>query len=174
MFMYQQQIIRFSQANLRSNRIQFKLFWKKLSKAQIYRIIQSRISFRSLLGSLGKKALTNIEISLARDNLLGLVSNLTSNAINKFERKKVEKKLWDQIEDVNDAIEIIKLLEGSCVLIDGVTETINMKQEITKTVINNIKRTRRQISRSFFSIFSLFNNATSYFFSSQTCKWKRS
>ena len=36
---------------------------------------------------LGKKAPTNIAISLARDNLPGLVSNLTSNAINKFERK---------------------------------------------------------------------------------------
>ena len=31
--------------------------------------------------------MTNIAISLARDNLPGLVSNSTSNAINKFERK---------------------------------------------------------------------------------------
>ena len=36
---------------------------------------------------LGKKALANIAILLARDNLPGLVSNLNSNAINKFERK---------------------------------------------------------------------------------------
>ena len=42
----------------------------------------------------------------------------------KHERKKKEKKLWEQIEDMNDAIETIKLLESSCVLIDGVTETI--------------------------------------------------
>ena len=34
-----------------------------------------------------KKALTNVSIYLARDNLPGLVSNLASNAINKFERK---------------------------------------------------------------------------------------
>ena len=33
------------------------------------------------------KALTNIALSLARDSLPGLVSNLTSNAINKFEGK---------------------------------------------------------------------------------------
>ena len=59
----------------------------KLSKAQISKIIQSSGSFASWLGNLGNKALTNISIFLARDNLPGLVSNLTSNAINKFERK---------------------------------------------------------------------------------------
>ena len=45
------------------------------------------MAFGSWLGNLGKKALTNIVIPLARDNLPGLVSNLTSNAINKFKRK---------------------------------------------------------------------------------------
>ena len=63
----------------------------KLSKAQISKIIQSSLSFGSWLASLGKKALENIAISLARDNLPGLpelpVSNLTSSAINKFHRK---------------------------------------------------------------------------------------
>ena len=59
----------------------------KLSKAQIYKIIQSGGSFGSWLANLGKKALTNVAIPLARDNLPGLVNNLTSNAINKFERK---------------------------------------------------------------------------------------
>ena len=34
-----------------------------------------------------KKALTSIAILLGRDNLPGLVSNLTLNAINKFDRK---------------------------------------------------------------------------------------
>ena len=37
--------------------------------------------------NLGKKAPRDIDITLARDNLPGLVSHLTSNAINKFERK---------------------------------------------------------------------------------------
>ena len=59
----------------------------KLIKIQISKIIQSRGSFVSLSGNLEKKALTNIAIPLARNNLPGLVSNLTSNAINKFERK---------------------------------------------------------------------------------------
>ena len=59
----------------------------KLSKAKISKIIQSGGSFGSWLGNLGKKALTNIAIFLARDNLPRLVSNLTSSAINKFDRK---------------------------------------------------------------------------------------
>ena len=56
----------------------------KLSKAQASKIIQSVGSFQYWLDNLGKKALINIAILLARGNLPGLVSNLTSNAINKF------------------------------------------------------------------------------------------
>ena len=59
----------------------------KLNKAQISKIIQSGGSFGSWLSNLGKEILINIAIPVARDNLPGLVSNLTSNAINKFERK---------------------------------------------------------------------------------------
>ena len=59
----------------------------KVSKAQISKIIQSGVFFDSWLGNLGKRALTNIAILLARDNLPILVSNLTSNAINNFEKK---------------------------------------------------------------------------------------
>ena len=60
----------------------------KLSKAQISKIIQSGRSFGSRLPNLrGKKALTNVAISLARGTLPGLVSNVTSSAINKFDRK---------------------------------------------------------------------------------------
>ena len=39
------------------------------------------------MGKLGKKAPTNIVIALARDNLPGLVSNLTSSTVNTFGRK---------------------------------------------------------------------------------------
>ena len=59
----------------------------KLRKAEISKIIQSSGSFGSWLGNLQKKALTNIAISVASINLTGLVSNLTSSAINKFDRK---------------------------------------------------------------------------------------
>ena len=55
----------------------------EFSKAQIPKIIQSAGSIGSWLGNLLKKALTNIAISWARDNLPGLVSNLTWNAIEK-------------------------------------------------------------------------------------------
>ena len=58
-----------------------------LSQPPICNIIQVAGSFRSWLGNLGKKAVTNNAIPLARDNLPGLVSNLTANSINKFEIK---------------------------------------------------------------------------------------
>ena len=56
----------------------------KISKSQISKIIKSGGSFTSYLDNLGKKALTKIDIRLARDNLPALESKLTSNAINKF------------------------------------------------------------------------------------------
>ena len=89
----------------------------KLSKGQISRIIQSGGSFGSWLGNLGRKALTNIAIPLARDNLFGLVSNLASNPINKFDRKISLKGsvrtgkgfiLFILNEDMNDIIKTIK------------------------------------------------------------------
>ena len=59
----------------------------KLSKAPVSKIIQSGGSFGSWLANLNKKALTNVAIPFARENLAGLVGNLASNAINKFEKK---------------------------------------------------------------------------------------
>ena len=61
---------------------------KKFSKAQLPKMIQSGGFLRNMLGNLGKKSLANVAMPLARDNLVGLVSNLASNALNKFERKK--------------------------------------------------------------------------------------
>ena len=66
-----------------------------------------------------------------------MVGNLTSNAINKFERKIYGKgavragkgfTLFILNGDMNDIIKIIKSSEDSGVLIDGVTKTI--KHEI--------------------------------------------
>ena len=82
---------------------------------------------------MGKKALTNIVILLTRDNLPGLVSNLASNAINKFPKIRSGKRAvragkWFTLfilnEEMNDIIKIIQSLENSNVLIDGVTETV--------------------------------------------------
>ena len=109
---------------------------RKLTKAQISKIIES---YGSCLGNLGKKALTNIAIPLAWDNLPGLVSNLTSNAINKFETKISGKRavgarngfiLFILNEDVNDLIKVIKSLEDLGVLINRTIETV--KREIKK------------------------------------------
>ena len=83
-----------------------------------------------MVSKLREKALTNVAIPLARDNLPGLVSNLISSAINKFDRKISTKgavragkgfTLFISDEDMNDIIKIIKSLEDSDVLIDGVT-----------------------------------------------------
>ena len=109
----------------------------KLSNAQIFKIIQSGGSFGSWLGNLGKRALTNIAIPLARDILAGLVSNLTSSTIDKFERKTSGKgtvrggkvfTLFILNGNMSDIIKITKSLEDSVVLIDGVPETV--KREI--------------------------------------------
>ena len=51
----------------------------KLGKAQISKLIQSRGSFGSWLGNLGKKVLKNNAIPFAIDNLLGLVRNCHMN-----------------------------------------------------------------------------------------------
>ena len=72
----------------------------KLCKAQISKIIQAGGFFGSWFGNLGKKTLTNIAIPFNGDNFPGLLSILTSNAINKFERRKVEKELSEQENDL--------------------------------------------------------------------------
>ena len=40
-----------------------------------------------MLANLGKKAPRNVAISLSRDNIPGLISNLTPNVIDEFDRK---------------------------------------------------------------------------------------
>ena len=106
------------------------------TKTQISKIIQSGGSFGSWFGNLGKKALTNIASYLAREDLPGLVSNLTSNAMNKTERKTSGKgavgagKGSILFISNGDIIKIMKLLEDSYALIGGVTETV--KYEIRK------------------------------------------
>ena len=81
------------------------------------KIIQSGEYFDSWMSNLGRKALKKIDSPLARNNLPGLVRNLTSKAINKFERKISGKvTLFISNEYVNDIIKAIKSLEDSGVL----------------------------------------------------------
>ena len=124
----------------------------KLSKAQISKAIQLCGSFGSWLGNSGKKALANIGIPLARDNLPGLVSNLTSNAINKFERKISGKgavragkgfTLFISNEDMNDIIKIIKSLEDSGVMILGALLArlaTSLVQPVISSIVKGISR----------------------------------
>ena len=103
-------------------------------------------------------------IPLARDNLPGLVSNLISSAINEFNRKISGKgavtagkfTLSNSNEDMNNIIKIVKSLEDSGALIDGVTEAVT----------DEMKKTKRWISWSFVSTFSRFTSTTRNFFSS--------
>ena len=83
--------------------------------------------------------LKNIAISLARNIFPGLVRNLSSNAINKFERNISEKRtaragkiftLFILNKNLDDIIKIMNSLEDSNVFIDGITETV--KHEIKK------------------------------------------
>ena len=75
------------------------LTYIKLSKARISKKIQSGLSFFSWLDNLDKKALINVAIPLARDDLPELLSNLASNEINNSE-KKVEKEPSEQEKDL--------------------------------------------------------------------------
>ena len=124
----------------------------KLSIAKLSKMIQLGGFFRGMLISfdkvgkvLGKKKITDLAIPLARENLPGLISNLASNAtlnvIDRFRRKISEKRpviaekgftLFILNEDINDIIRIIKPLEDSSVLIDGVTETVKDETKIKK------------------------------------------
>ena len=108
----------------------------KLCKAQISKVNQLGGSFRSWLSNLGNEALTNVAIPFVRDNLPGLVSNLTSSAINKFDRKISGKgavragkrfTLFISNEDMNDTTKITNSSEDSGVLIDRVTEKVKHK-----------------------------------------------
>ena len=108
----------------------------KFSKVQISKIIQSGGFLHNMFGNLGKKVISHLAIPLARDNLLGLVINLASNTINKFERKISGKgamragkgfTLFISNEGMIDIIKIIKSLEDSGLSIGGVTETVKLE-----------------------------------------------
>lgn len=97
-----------------------------------------------------------------RNNLPGLISNINSNAINKFKRKIGEKGavrpgkrfiLPIFNEEMNDIIKTTKSPEDTLVLIDDVTETVKHK---IKT---------QEGGRFFVYIFGCFIGTTREFFS---------
>ena len=52
------------------------------------------------------KALANVPICFARNNLSGLTSNIISNVISKFDKKKMEKELWEQGKELPSSFQI--------------------------------------------------------------------
>ena len=121
-----------------------------------------------------QKALTRVAIPLARDNLPGLVRNLTWNAITKFHRKisrkeAIKPKIWFtwfiSKKPMNDIIKIIKSLKDSAVLIDEVTEKVKRK-------IN--EQGGRFLGDLLAPLLAHFIITTSNFSTSKTDKWKRS
>ena len=90
-----------------------------------------------------KKAIIDLVIPFARDNLPRLVSNLASNSINKFKRKISGKgaaragngfTLYISNEDIINIIKFIKSFENSNVLTDGIIETVKHEIKKNKTV----------------------------------------
>ena len=84
-------------------------------------------SFGSWLCNLGKLVIIDVTIPLAKYNLPGLVNNLPSNAVYKFESKIIGKRAvrtWKEFilitlnEDMDGIIKFIKTLENLGVLID--------------------------------------------------------
>ena len=59
-----------------------------LSKAQCSKIIQSGKFLNKRLGKLGKKALLDLAVPLAKDVLPKLATTATSSVLDKFERRK--------------------------------------------------------------------------------------
>ena len=99
-----------------------------------------------MIGNLGKKAMLNFAVSLAKDILPKLATKATSSVINNCEKKKKKMRasgtgvgavragkiftLFILFVCMDNIIRIIKSLENLDVLIDGVTETV--KHEIKK------------------------------------------
>ena len=89
-----------------------------------------------------QKSTKNVVIPLDKDNLPGLVSNLASDTTNLVVKKagKIAVRegkgsaLVILNEDMNDIIKIIKSLEDSNVLIDGIPETVKHEIKNKKVV----------------------------------------
>ena len=98
----------------------------KLSKAQIKKLIQSGEFLGKLLSKLAGP-LMKVALPLAKNVLapLGLAAAISANdgSIQKKNHGSGAKLIIEQ-EDMNDIMKIIEALENSCILLKGVTKTI--------------------------------------------------
>ena len=113
----------------------------KLSKARLFKTIQSGEFIGNMIDKLGKKTLMNFAILLDKDVLPKLATKANSYVLDKFERKISEKgaaraekgfNLKASNEDINDIIRIIKSLESSSILIDRATEKVKHQRKNKK------------------------------------------
>ena len=98
----------------------------KLSKAQIKKLIQSGGFLGKLLSKLAGP-LMKVAMPLVKNVLAPLDLTPAMSAIDGSIQKKIHGsgvKLIIEQEDMNDIIKIIEALENSCILLKGVTKTI--------------------------------------------------
>ena len=97
------------------------------------RIFQSGGLLGKTSGDLGKKALLDIPVPLAKNVFPKLATKATLSILDKFERKVSGKEavragkgftLFISNENINDVSKIVESLENSGLLIDGATETV--------------------------------------------------
>ena len=99
----------------------------KLSKAQISKIIQSGGFLGSLLGKLAGP-LMKVAIPLAKHVLAPLGITAAASSIDAEIQKKIHGSgtttliIWN--EEMNNVLKIVQALEGSNILLKGVTKTI--------------------------------------------------
>ena len=108
----------------------------KLSKTQLHKIGQSGGFLGRLLGSLLKNGLPligNVLKPLAKTILIPLGLTTAASATDKVIYKKMFESgnttLIISNEEMNDIIKIVKLLKESVLLIKGVSQTINKKED---------------------------------------------
>ena len=98
----------------------------KLSKAQIKKLIQSRGFLGKLLSKLAGP-LMKVALPLAKNVLAALGLTAAMSALDGSIQKKIHGsrvKLIIEQEDMNDIMRIIEPSENSCILLKGVTKTI--------------------------------------------------
>ena len=103
----------------------------KLSKTQIKKLIQSGGFLGKLLSKLAGP-LMKVALPLAKNVLAPLDLTAAMSAINGSIQKKIHGsgvKLIIEEEDMNDIMKIIEVLENSCILLKGVSKTIENETE---------------------------------------------
>ena len=116
----------------------------KLNKAKLCKIIHSGGFLSNAMGKIGKEALTNLTVPLAKDVLPKLATKATLSILDKFER---EISVWVAVragkgfilfipnKDMDYFIRIVKSLENSGLLIDGITETVQHEIKENKKMV---------------------------------------